>query len=42
VHLPLELVIRKRKKLNIQSDYWRSVLESTGQEIHADPQKRVC
>ncbi len=42
VHLPLALVTRKRKKLNIQSDYWRSVLESTGQEIHMDPQKRVC
>ena len=39
VHLPLDLVTRKRKKLNIQSDYWRSVLESTGQEIYIDPQK---
>jgi 6-phosphofructokinase 1 len=42
VHLPLDLVTRKRKKLNVQSDYWRSVLESTGQEIYTDPQKRVC
>ena len=31
VHLPLELVTLKRKKLNIASDYWRAVLESTGQ-----------
>jgi len=31
VHLPLDLVTRKRKKLNVHSDYWRSVLESTGQ-----------
>lgn len=32
IHLPLELVTEKRKKLNIHSAYWRSVLESTGQE----------
>ena len=31
VHLPLSLVTLKRQKLNITSDYWRSVLESTGQ-----------
>ena len=31
VHLPLDLVTLRRKKLNIASDYWRSVLESTGQ-----------
>lgn len=31
VHLPLELVIRKRRKLNVRSEYWRAVLESTGQ-----------
>lgn len=31
VHLPLDLVTLRRKKLNITSDYWRSVLESTGQ-----------
>ncbi len=31
VHLPLALVARKRRKLNIHSDYWRAVLESTGQ-----------
>ncbi|WP_243310249.1 ATP-dependent 6-phosphofructokinase [Fundidesulfovibrio agrisoli] len=31
VHLPLELVTRKRKKLDLASDYWRAVLESTGQ-----------
>ncbi|MDR2573171.1 MAG: ATP-dependent 6-phosphofructokinase [Desulfovibrio sp.] len=32
VHLPLELVTRKRRTLNIYSDLWRAVLESTGQE----------
>ncbi|GAB6038556.1 ATP-dependent 6-phosphofructokinase [Fundidesulfovibrio butyratiphilus] len=31
VHLPLELVTRRRKKLNLSTDYWRAVLESTGQ-----------
>jgi 6-phosphofructokinase 1 len=31
VHLPLDLVTLRRKKLNITSDYWRAVLESTGQ-----------
>ena len=31
VHLPLELVTRRRRKLNICSDLWRAVLESTGQ-----------
>uniref|UniRef100_A0A7C4AG25 ATP-dependent 6-phosphofructokinase n=1 Tax=Fundidesulfovibrio putealis TaxID=270496 RepID=A0A7C4AG25_9BACT len=31
VHLPLELVTRRRKKLDLTSDYWRAVLESTGQ-----------
>ena len=31
VHLPLELVTRRRRKLNIESDLWRAVLESTGQ-----------
>ena len=31
VYLPLNLVTQKRRKLNIQSMYWRSVLESTGQ-----------
>jgi 6-phosphofructokinase 1 len=32
VHLPLHLVTQKRRRLNIDSDYWRAVLESTGQE----------
>lgn len=31
VHLPLELVSRKRKRINIHSEFWRTVLESTGQ-----------
>jgi len=33
VHVPLELVTMKRKRLNIASDYWRAVIESTGQEL---------
>ncbi len=31
VHLPLDIVTKSRRKLNIQSDLWRAVLESTGQ-----------
>ncbi|MDR1777282.1 MAG: ATP-dependent 6-phosphofructokinase [Desulfovibrio sp.] len=31
VHLPLELVTRKRRTLNVYSELWRAVLESTGQ-----------
>ena len=31
VHLPLDLIIRKRQRLNPRSSYWRAVLESTGQ-----------
>ena len=31
VHLPLSLVTRSRRQLNIYSDLWRAVLESTGQ-----------
>ncbi len=31
VHLPLELVTQKRKRINIHSEFWRTVLESTGQ-----------
>ncbi len=31
VHLPLELVTRNRRRMNIRSGLWRAVLESTGQ-----------
>ncbi len=31
VHLPLDLVTKQRRRLNIQSDLWRAVMESTGQ-----------
>ncbi|MDD2219108.1 MAG: ATP-dependent 6-phosphofructokinase [Desulfoplanes sp.] len=31
VYIPLDLVTQKRRRLNTQSMYWRSVLESTGQ-----------
>jgi 6-phosphofructokinase 1 len=34
VHLPLTLVTRERRRLNVSSDYWRSVLESTGQRLN--------
>ncbi len=33
VHLPLDLVTQERRKLNINSDLWRAVLESTGQGL---------
>jgi 6-phosphofructokinase 1 len=32
VHLPLELVVMKRRTLNTRSDYWCSVMEATGQQ----------
>lgn len=35
VHLPLHLVTRKRKTVNVRSDFWHAVLESTGQELYA-------
>nr|WP_232034945.1 ATP-dependent 6-phosphofructokinase [Desulfovibrio ferrophilus] len=31
IHLPLSLVTAKRRKLEINSDYWRAVMETTGQ-----------
>ncbi|MBM9520770.1 ATP-dependent 6-phosphofructokinase [Desulforhopalus vacuolatus] len=31
VHLPLDLVTLKRRTLNIKSDYWCSVMDTTGQ-----------
>ena len=31
VHLPIELIIRRRQRLNPRSGYWRAVIESTGQ-----------
>ncbi|MDD4951274.1 MAG: ATP-dependent 6-phosphofructokinase [Desulfovibrionaceae bacterium] len=37
VHLPLKLVTRKRKKLNTNCDYWRAVMESTGQMLPQAP-----
>lgn len=33
IYLPLELVTQKRRKMNVYSNYWRSVLESTGQPL---------
>ncbi|MDR3435324.1 6-phosphofructokinase, partial [Telmatospirillum sp.] len=37
VHLPLHLVTRRRKKLNLASDCWQAVLESTGQHAITSP-----
>lgn len=34
VHLPLKLVAGKRKKINIMSNYWQAVIQSTGQPVH--------
>jgi 6-phosphofructokinase 1 len=31
VHLPLELVATERRRININSDWWSSVMEATGQ-----------
>ncbi|MCB0664626.1 MAG: ATP-dependent 6-phosphofructokinase [Saprospiraceae bacterium] len=33
IHLPIELVIQERKKINVQSDLWINLLETTGQPI---------
>jgi len=33
VHLPLSLIAHKRKKVNLMSELWRGVLESTGQPV---------
>ncbi|EPR44041.1 phosphofructokinase [Desulfovibrio sp. X2] len=41
VHLPFDLVTSARKKLNIHSDFWRAVLESTGQQ-HLGPDPDAC
>ncbi len=42
VHLPLNLVTLRRKKLNVKSDYWRAVLESTGQgHLRNDMEKDI-
>ena len=39
VHLPLEAVTRTRRKLNVHSEYWRAVMESTGQpDLALDPE----
>ena len=31
VHIPIEIVTKGKKRINTQSNYWRAVLESTGQ-----------
>ena len=33
VHLPMDLVTRERRHLNLNSEVWRAVLESTGQAM---------
>ena len=42
VHLPLRLVTRKRRRLNTRSDYWRAVIESTGQSTLIDFHNNYC
>ncbi|CCH49454.1 ATP-dependent 6-phosphofructokinase [Pseudodesulfovibrio piezophilus] len=37
VHLPLDLVTLKRRSLNTKSDYWNTVMESTGQKSYFFP-----
>jgi 6-phosphofructokinase 1 len=37
VHMPLTLVTQGRKRINVCSNYWRSVLESTGQHSYFYP-----
>lgn len=34
VHLPLDLVVAKQRNLNIESDYWQAVMETTGQQAY--------
>ena len=36
VHVPLPLVIQERKRIDIASDYWQAVLDSTGQPRFAE------
>jgi len=33
VHVPLHLITRRRRRVNIHSSYWRSVLAATGQDV---------
>ena len=33
VHLPLQLVTRRRRKIDVTSNYWRSVIATTGQKL---------
>jgi 6-phosphofructokinase 1 len=40
VHVPLPLVIRERKCIDISSDYWQAVLDSTGQPRFAEAPPR--
>lgn len=34
VHLPLSLVVGGRRRINVNSDFWRAVMESTGQLMY--------
>ncbi|CCH49122.1 ATP-dependent 6-phosphofructokinase [Pseudodesulfovibrio piezophilus] len=34
VHIPMELVTQGKKRINLCSNYWRAVLESTGQPLN--------
>jgi 6-phosphofructokinase 1 len=41
VNIPLTLATRGKKRINTHSNYWRNVLETTGQPrlINSDPAK---
>lgn len=41
VHVPLGLVTRERKHIDITSDYWQAVLDSTGQPRFAEAPPRA-
>ncbi len=36
VHIPLDLVVTERRSLNTSSDYWNSIMETTGQSKYFD------
>jgi len=44
IHLPLALVAGERRRIDVNSDYWRAVMESTGQLTYrASPEHpEVC
>ncbi len=37
VHIPIELSVKQRKKVDVSSELWMSVMESTGQPVMKNP-----